>query len=76
MANKRINVVEFLTASVVIDGHFFHYGVRADCVQAFIDDVRRRAARFLDAPYEVRFTGMYFLDKRNLTSHRPWYPLF
>lgn len=76
MVNKKINAVEFLTASVVIDGHSFHYGVRTGCVQAFIDDVRRRAARFLHTPYEVRFTGTFYLDKRNLTSCRPWYPLF
>ena len=76
MDNKKINAVEFLTASVVIDEHLFHYGVRSNCVQAFIDDVRRRAAHFIHAPYEVRFTGMFYLDKRNLTSARPWYPLF
>lgn len=55
---------------------FFHYGVRSNCVQAFIDDVQRRAAHFINAPFEVRFTGVFYLDKRNLISARPWYPLF
>ena len=76
MVTKKINAVEFVTALVVIDGHYFHYGVRSDCVQAFVDDVCIRAARFLDAPYEVRFTGKYYLDKRNLVSCRSWYSLF
>lgn len=76
MVSKKINAVEFLTALVVIDGHHFYYGVRADCVQAFIGDVCRRGARYLDAPYEVRFTGKFYLDKRNLCSCRPWYSLF
>lgn len=76
MCNKQINAVEFLTASVVIDGQFFHYGVRFNCVQAFIDDVQRRAAHFINAPFEVRFTGVFYLDKRHLISARPWYPLF
>nr|DAK51343.1 MAG TPA: hypothetical protein [Microviridae sp.] len=76
MVNKKINAVQFLTASVVIDGQLFHYGVRTGSVQAFIDDVCRRASCFFDAPYEVRFTGTFYLDKRNLTSCRPWYPLF
>lgn len=76
MVTKKINAVEFLTALVVIDKHCFHYGVRADCVQAFVDDVCRRGARSLDASHEVRFTGKYYLDKRNLTSCRPWYSLF
>lgn len=76
MDNMKINAVEFLTASVVIDGHFFHYGVRSNCVQAFIDDVQRRAAHSINAPFEVRFTGVFYLDKRNLISARPWYSLF
>ena len=76
MVNMKINAVEFLTASVVIDGQHSHYGVRADCTQAFINDVCHRAVYYNHAPYEVRFTGMYYLDKRNLTSQRPWYPLF
>lgn len=76
MAYKKINVVEFLTALVVIDGHTSSYGVRADCTQAFVDDVCHRAVYYNHVPYEVRFTGVYYLDKRNITSQRPWYPLF
>lgn len=76
MKNKKINAVEFLTALVVIDGHTSSYGVRSDCTQAFVDDVRHRAAYYYHALYEVRFTGVYYLDKRNITSQRPWYPLF
>lgn len=76
MVTKKINAVEFLTALVVIDGHHFHYGVRAGSEEAFIDDVCRRASCLLDVPYEVHFTGTFYLDKRNLTSCRPWYSLF
>ena len=76
MSNKKINGVEFLTALVVIDGHTSSYGVRADCTQAFVDDVCHRAVCYAHASYEVRFTGVYYLDKRNITSQRPWYPLF
>lgn len=76
MANKKINGVEFLIALVVIDDHITSYGVRADCTQAFVGDVCHRAMYYNHAPYEVRFTGVYYLDKRNITSQRPWYPLF
>lgn len=76
MANKKNNGVEFLTALVVIDGHTSSYGVRADCTQAFVDDVSHRAVYYAHASYEVRFTGVFYLDKRNITSQRPWYPLF
>lgn len=61
MNNKKINAVEFLTALVVIDGHTCSYGVRSDCTQAFADDVCHRAVYYNHAPYEVRFTGMFYL---------------
>lgn len=76
MNYKKINAVEFLTALVVIDGQTYSYGVRADCTQAFVDDVCHRDVYHNHAPYEVRFTGMFYLDKCNITSQRPWYPLF
>lgn len=76
METKYIHAVKFLTALVVIDGHNFYYGVRTDCVQAFIDDVCHHNAHLIDAPCDVRFTGTFYLDKRNITSQRPWYPLF
>lgn len=76
MQTKKINAVEFLTALVVIDGHTSSYGVRSDCTKAFVDDVCHRAVYYNHAPYEVRFTGVFYLDKRNITSQRPWYPLF
>lgn len=76
MVNKKINAVEFLTALVVVDGHTSSYGVRADCTQAFIDDVSRNVSFCSHTSFAVRFTGMFYLDKRNITSQRPWYPLF
>lgn len=76
MANKKINAVEFLTALVVIDGHHYHYGVRADCTQAFMDDVSRSVSIYSHTSFEVHFTGKFYLDKRNITSQRPWYSLF
>lgn len=76
MANKKINAVEFLTALVVVDGHCSHYGVRADCTQAFMDDVSRSVSFYSHTSFVVRFTGQFYLDKRNITSQRPWYPLF
>lgn len=76
MKTKKIDSVEFLIASVIIDGETSHYGVRSDCTQAFIDDVVHRAIYYAHSEYEVRFTSHYYLDKRNLTSQRPWYPLF
>lgn len=76
MHNKKIIAVEFLTALVVIDGHTYSYGVRSDCTRAFIDDVRQCASYYDNKLYDVRFTGMFYLDKRNITSQRPWYPLF
>lgn len=76
MHNKKINAVEFLTALVVIDGHTYSYGVRSDCTQAFVDGVRQCASYYDNELYDVRFTGMFYLDKRDITSQRPWYPLF
>ena len=76
MQTKKINAVEYLTALVVIDGHTSSYGVRANCIQAFVDYFRRTAAYYNHEPYEVRFTGVFYLDKRNITSQRPWYPIF
>ena len=61
MNNKKINAVEFLTALVVIDGHTSSYGVRADCTQAFVDDVCHCAVYYNHAPYEVRnVLGIHF----------------
>ena len=76
MATKKIYGVEYLTAVVVVDGHVSLYGVRANCKQAFIDSVHRDAAIFEHDTFDLRFTGVFYLDSRNITSQRPWYPLF